>query len=301
VHISTRTITASKLAQSPPPSVSPNSNYYILQVRTIMASKCISILAHLPPLHSLDHGLKVYLPTHSIKAFKCISKLEQLRPPSLHIYGLQVHLQTRMIMASKLARLRPPSISPNSHGYGLQVHLQTCSITISECISKSTRSRSLSESPNTPDYRLQVQLQTPSAKNISVQAERLRQGGRVPSEPSETPRWHTTPRPAPIRRVALHIALQSLFRCFFSLCRYSIVNEHCGVVANYDHTSEWVHWVHQQNVNRSGNRRQGSISTRDFVYHIRLCYSHKIRYLIIWHALFKYFYIYTYGQSGHRW
>ena len=266
-----------------------------------MASKCISILAHLPPLHSLDHGLKVYLPTHSIKAFKCISKLEQLRPPSLHIYGLQVHLQTRMIMASKLARLRPPSISPNSHGYGLQVHLQTCSITISECISKSTRSRSLSESPNTPDYRLQVQLQTPSAKNISVQAERLRQGGRVPSEPSETPRWHTTPRPAPIRRVALHIALQSLFRCFFSLCRYSIVNEHCGVVANYDHTSEWVHWVHQQNVNRSGNRRQGSISTRDFVYHIRLCYSHKIRYLIIWHALFKYFYIYTYGQSGHRW
>jgi len=141
----------------------------------------------------------------------------------------------------------------------------------------------------------------PSAKNISVRAEWLRQSGRAPSEPSETPRWQTTPRPAPIRRVALHIALRSRFRRFFSLCRYPIVNEHCGVVANCDHTSEWVHWVHQQNVNRSGSHTQGSISTKYFVYHIRLCYSHKIRYLIIWHALFKYLYIYTYGQSGHRW
>ena len=40
---------------------------------------------------------------------------------------------------------------------------------------------------------------------------------------------------------------------------------------------------------------------KHFVYHICLCYSHKIRYLLIWHALFKYLYIYTYGQSGHRW
>ena len=140
-----------------------------------------------------------------------------------------------------------------------------------------------------------------SAKNISVRAEWLRQSGRAPSEPSETPRWQTTPRPAPTRRVALHIALRSQFRRFFSLCRYPIVNEHCGVVANCDHTSEWVHWVHQQNVKRSGSHTQGSTSTRHFVYHIRLCYSHKIRYLIIWHALFKYLYIYTYGQSGHRW
>jgi len=36
---------------------------------------------------------------------------------------------------------------------------------------------------------------------------------------------------------------------------------------------------------------QGSISTRHFVYHNRRCYSHKIRYLIIWHTLFKYLYI----------
>ena len=60
-------------------------------------------------------------------------------------------------------------------------------------------------------------------------------------------------------------------------------------------------WVHQQNGNRTGSHMQGSISTRHFVYHLRLCYSHKICYLIIWHALFKYRSIYSYGQSRHRW
>ena len=139
-----------------------------------------------------------------------------------------------------------------------------------------------------------------SAKNISVRAEWLRQSGCPPSKPSGTPRWQTTQRPAPIRRVALHIAFRSRYHRFFSLCRYPIVNEQCGVQANCDHTSGWGHWVHQQNVNRSGSHTQGSISTRHLVYHIRLCYSHKIRYLIIWHALFKYLYIYAYGQSGHR-
>ena len=38
------------------------------------------------------------------------------------------------------------------------------------------------------------------------------------------------------------------------------------------------------------------ITTTHFV-----CYSHKIRYIIIWHALFKSLYIYTYGQSGRQW
>jgi len=59
-----------------------------------------------------------------------------------------------------------------------------------------------------------------SAKNISVRAEWLRQSGRTPSEPSETPRWRNTPRPASIPRVALHIAVQSQFRRFFlRLCK----------------------------------------------------------------------------------
>ena len=85
---------------------------------------------------------------------------------------------------------------------------------------------------------------TTSAKNISVRAGRLRQSGRAPSEPSETPRWRITPHPVSIPRVALHIALQSLFHRFFSLCRSPILNQHSGVGANCDHTLEWVHWVH---------------------------------------------------------
>ena len=82
-----------------------------------------------------------------------------------------------------------------------------------------------------------------SAKNISVQAEWLCQSGRAPSEPSETPRWRITPPTASIQRVAFHIALLSLFHWFFSFCRSPILNDHSGVVANCDHTSEWVHWV----------------------------------------------------------
>jgi len=83
-----------------------------------------------------------------------------------------------------------------------------------------------------------------SAKNISVRAEWLRQSGRAPSEPSETPQWRMTQRPATIPRVALHIALRSPFRHFVSLCWSPISDIHSGVVANCDHTSEWVHWVH---------------------------------------------------------
>jgi len=83
-----------------------------------------------------------------------------------------------------------------------------------------------------------------SPKNISVRAEWLRQSGRTPSEPSETPRWRITPRPASIPRIALHIALRSPFRHVFLLCRSPILNKHSGIGANCDHTSQWVHWVH---------------------------------------------------------
>jgi hypothetical protein len=60
-------------------------------------------------------------------------------------------------------------------------------------------------------------LPLPSAKNISIRAEWLHQNGHAPSVPSETPRWCITLRPASIPRVALHIALRSPFRRFFSL------------------------------------------------------------------------------------
>jgi hypothetical protein len=72
----------------------------------------------------------------------------------------------------------------------------------------------------------------------------FRPGGKAPSEPSATPQWRITPHPVSIPRVALHIALQSLFHRFFSLCRSPILIKHSGVGANCDHTWEWVHWVH---------------------------------------------------------
>jgi hypothetical protein len=45
-------------------------------------------------------------------------------------------------------------------------------------------------------------------------------------------------------RVALHIALRSLFRHFFPLCWSPNMNNHSSVVANSDRRSEYVHWVH---------------------------------------------------------
>jgi len=87
-------------------------------------------------------------------------------------------------------------------------------------------------------------LRRTSAKNISVWAEWLSQSGRAPSEPSERPRWRITQCPASIPDVALHIALRSPFCRFFSLYQSPILNKHSGVVANCDHTSDWVQSVH---------------------------------------------------------
>jgi len=65
----------SKLARSQPPSVSPNSHDYGVQVCTVTASKCISKLAQSRPPsvspNSLAHGLRVHLQTRSITACKC--------------------------------------------------------------------------------------------------------------------------------------------------------------------------------------------------------------------------------------
>jgi hypothetical protein len=84
----------------------------------------------------------------------------------------------------------------------------------------------------------------PSAKIISVQAERLRQSGQAQSGPSETTWWRIAPHLASIPSVVLHIALQSLFGHFIFLCPSPIIRKHSGVGANGDHMSEWVHWVH---------------------------------------------------------
>jgi len=51
--------------------------------------------------------------------------------------------------------------------------------------------------------------------------------------------------------------------------------------------------------------RLGAICSQQWFLHIpkelHLCYSHKIRYIILWNVQFKSPYIYTYGQSGRRW
>jgi len=51
--------------------------------------------------------------------------------------------------------------------------------------------------------------------------------------------------------------------------------------------------------------RLGAVFSQQWFLHyhkaFRLCYSHKISYIIIWHALFKSFYIYTYGRSARTW
>ena len=109
MYLQTRSIMASKFAQSWPPSASPNS---------------------------LDHSLQVPLQTHSITAFKCIFKLTRLRPPSASPksldHGLQLHLQPRSIPASQV-HLQTCSITSS------KVHLQIRSTTGLECISEFTR------------------------------------------------------------------------------------------------------------------------------------------------------------------
>jgi hypothetical protein len=111
-----------------------------------------------------------------------------------------------------------------------------------------------------------------SAKNISVRADWLHQSGWAPPEQSGILWWQIALRPAWIPRIALHITLQLQFRRFFSLCQYSIENDHCGVVANCDHTSEWVYWVHQQNENWSGSHTQTSL-TLELLSPVLLCTS----------------------------
>jgi len=97
VYLQTRSITAckciSRLARSRPPSVSPDSLDYGLQARTIMASKCISP-------HSLDHGLLVYLQTPPITAPKCISNVALSWPRSISLSSLDRHFQAHLELLS---------------------------------------------------------------------------------------------------------------------------------------------------------------------------------------------------------
>jgi hypothetical protein len=79
---------------------------------------------------------------------------------------------------------------------------------------------------------------------ISVWAEWHHQSGCAPSEASETPGWWSPLCAASIPRVMLQITFRLLFHSVFSLGQSPVLNEHFGIVANCDHTSEWVDWVY---------------------------------------------------------
>jgi len=118
----------------------------LLQSRSIMGCKCISIFAgSQPPSVSLNwHHCS--LQVHTIgTASKCISKLAQSRPPSASpnslVHSLQMYPQPGTITASKFTRSWPPGASPNWLDYCLQGYLQTSTITASERIFKFTPSQ----------------------------------------------------------------------------------------------------------------------------------------------------------------
>jgi len=111
VLIQSHSITASKciskLGQSRPPIVTPNSLDYGRQVRTNMPSKCISQLARSrsrsASLCSLNHGLQVYLQIRSFTASKCLSKLTRSRPWSISLSLLDCHFQVHFQLLSSTA------------------------------------------------------------------------------------------------------------------------------------------------------------------------------------------------------
>ena len=83
-----------------------------------------------------------------------------------------------------------------------------------------------------------------SRRRISFWAEWLRRSRRSLLQLSITPWWRNAPPPALMGHFAWHMALRSPFHPSFSLGVSSILNKHSAVVANCDHPSELVHWVH---------------------------------------------------------
>jgi len=80
-------------------------------------------------------------------------------------------------------------------------------------------------------------------KKNSVRAECLLWSRRGPSEPSETSKWQLTPCEALLPHITLHIALPLRFTHLFSLTQCPVLNQYSSIVANWNHMSEWVHWV----------------------------------------------------------
>jgi len=100
-------ITAYMFPQSWPPSASPNSLYYGLQVRMFIAFMCVYKLSpswsRSASLSSLDHGLQMYFQIPSITISKIISKRTQSRPQSVSLSSLDCHIQTHVELLSSTA------------------------------------------------------------------------------------------------------------------------------------------------------------------------------------------------------
>ena len=125
-------VNISNLARRQAPSGTPNLLYHGLewyhQSRSITASKFAQSLFPSASPTSVDYSLRVRM----IMACKSISTLTQLHPPSSHEHHLQVH-------TSRPTQSGPPSASRISLDHGLQLYLQTGSILPSRCISTLAR------------------------------------------------------------------------------------------------------------------------------------------------------------------
>jgi len=139
----------SQLACSQPHSSHEHGHQVQYETRSIIACKCISKYALLPPptgfINSLDHDFGVHLFVHLITAPKCISKYTTLLDASASPDSKQ---------------LQAPSAYPNWLEYGLHFYLYIRSISTCKCISKLPGSRPRSVSPITFHYRLQVHPRT---------------------------------------------------------------------------------------------------------------------------------------------
>jgi len=144
---------SSNLAQSRPPSESPNSLNHSLQVYLQTCSIVACKFAQSWPASA-------YIQTRSITASKSISRLAWAWPSSVHYHAFQVHI-------TKPARSRLPSASPNIAVHRLQVHLQIWLITASKCFSKVTRSRPGSIYLSSLDFHFQAHLELLSSTACS--------------------------------------------------------------------------------------------------------------------------------------
>ena len=163
-HLAGRSSTTTKylsmLTRLRPPSVSPNSLDYGLQVHS--SNRARSRRPSASP-NSLHYGLQVYLLICPITACKFARSWPPIAYPNSLDYGLQVaYLQSRSITASlcisKDAPLIAPSASPNLLDHNLGVHLQSHSVMASKCTFKYTRLPPRSASPKSLDHSLRVSL-----------------------------------------------------------------------------------------------------------------------------------------------